>query len=244
MSTTDEKFSNYYRKVTVVLDLDMTLVKSVPTEVFLESDLYKVLKPTQYAHINVRDLTHPDGVKLTTIFRPHAKEFVKYCFQMFENVVIWTAGTEAYGRTIAKHLIPENAYSDEYVWTREDCVPLETGALAKPLKEIARSFVHHDSDKILHSSILLIDDNPVIVDETLDDAVIKIPPFFGGYNEENAATNEFMRKYWDAEMKMQPLLYLQNYINGDEFGSYADHCGEDERYHLGLVIAEYPPTFE
>ena len=92
-------------KKNIVLDIDATLVHTHG-----ELDNFKMLKVYDpKTQMNLRkkvysmvliDVSSVPGegevTELSGIYRPYLKEFLEFCFQYFENVVIWSAGKKKY----------------------------------------------------------------------------------------------------------------------------------------------------
>eukprot|EP00026_Physarum_polycephalum_P005471 Phypoly_transcript_05505.p1 GENE.Phypoly_transcript_05505~~Phypoly_transcript_05505.p1 ORF type:complete len:468 (+),score=64.30 Phypoly_transcript_05505:86-1405(+) len=93
LPVTQENYSRTTSELHLFLDIDGTLVHSMP------------------ARLHTPDQGTPD-LWLTEIFaisykRPGIDTFLAFCFQNFKSVSIWTAGTEAYAQAIARRLAPQ-----------------------------------------------------------------------------------------------------------------------------------------
>lgn len=81
------------KKHNVILDIDGTLIDSIPWEY---TDVYDLPDP---------DIISPFGDFV--YIRPYLKQFLKFCFSNFKNVAIWTAGDKRWAEfVISKILLP------------------------------------------------------------------------------------------------------------------------------------------
>src|SRR3990167_1255303 len=83
------------KKYNLLLDLDQTLIYSIPTEEFnFDRDQGKLEKLSFYSM---------EGLYIV-VERPYVQEFLDYIFQHF-NVSVWTAATKDYASSIIKNVI-------------------------------------------------------------------------------------------------------------------------------------------
>lgn len=154
----------------IVLDIDETLVHTI------EDHKYRELKKTGIINDNPRLAKYGDRITIFSvedivckkgegvdsdmwsILRPHLDEFLKFCFEYFDNVIIWSAGLYGYVHAVVDKIfdplkgIPE----PDLIYTRDDCVEKKDGdmiVLTKPLKKI-------------------IDENPQLKGITLENTLI------------------------------------------------------------------------
>ena len=102
----------------IVLDIDATLVHTHG-----ELDNFKMLKvydpKTQmnlrrkvYSMVLIDVSTNPgegEVTELSGIYRPYLKDFLEFCFQYFDNVVIWSAGKKKYVEKMCEFMFPLNS---------------------------------------------------------------------------------------------------------------------------------------
>ena len=104
METPDKKIVD---KPMVYLDLDNTLLHSIPSEEFhnkYKSKLDKDLLATKLNKTKVYDMKD-NGKSYYLVFeRPHVQEFLDFLFENF-SVNIWTAATKDYAAFIIEHLV-------------------------------------------------------------------------------------------------------------------------------------------
>lgn len=102
---------NIHSNSTIILDLDHTLIHSIRLTYTLKEDHYD---NTQCLKFN----TNSD--EYITFKRSYANEFLRYCFNKYDNVVIWSAGTSDYVHEILHKLFGE--YVFDLILTRDHCV--------------------------------------------------------------------------------------------------------------------------
>lgn len=86
----------------LVLDLDETLIHTVES--------YGI--ETEFQGFEIRDGYYVNE-------RPGVREFLERCFDRFEDVAVWTAGTRDYAMEILPRLCDVNNFA--FVWGRERC---------------------------------------------------------------------------------------------------------------------------
>ena len=95
------------KKPMVYLDLDNTLLHSIPSEEFHEKYTTKLDKDLLAAKLNktkVYDMKD-NGKSYYLVFeRPHVQEFLDFLFDNF-SVNVWTAATKDYAAFIIEHLV-------------------------------------------------------------------------------------------------------------------------------------------
>lgn len=120
----------------VVLDIDETLVHTFTNfnewvNLKIMTDPKKMdLRSRNYV-VNVEaDKSGGTSEKMWGVKRPHLEEFLKFCFNYFKYVVVWSAGTYDYVHAIVDEIFG-STYAPHAVLTRGDCVgPI--GNLEKP----------------------------------------------------------------------------------------------------------------
>lgn len=117
---------------TIILDLDQTLIYSFEDEELEEIRNYGIFSRPEYLDIRQRifKLTLEDvmekkkGVGVKTeiwgIIRPHVKNFLKFCFNHFKIVAVWSAGRRKYVEAIV-NLLFKDIQRPHIVYTYDDC---------------------------------------------------------------------------------------------------------------------------
>lgn len=85
-------------KPTIVLDLDETLIHSIPCKIFIKDD-----ENTYFAETH-KDIIHNMDYEYVVLERPHLQEFLDFIFKHF-NVSVWTAANKDYALFIIEHCI-------------------------------------------------------------------------------------------------------------------------------------------
>lgn len=150
----------------VVLDLDETLIHSKPTSSALRNISKKQNSRLVIHNINI------DGEQWSVIERPHLQDFIKFIYNYFDLIIIWSAGTYEYVHEICKKII---SYYDEcIIYTRDDCVS-KNNTYIKPLSILEKN--EYLLSPIMNLSTMIVIDN---LDDTFVENVnnaIHIPNF-------------------------------------------------------------------
>lgn len=151
-------------KKNIVLDIDATLVHTHG-----ELDHFKMLKvydpQTQmklrkkvYSMVLIDVSSIPgegEVTELSGIYRPYLKEFLEFCFQYFDNVVIWSAGKKKYVEKMCEFMFPLK-HQPLKIFNYDDCDIDENDFIAKPLEKL---YKHKTCKGKLNSkNTLVIDD--------------------------------------------------------------------------------------
>jgi TFIIF-interacting CTD phosphatase-like protein len=120
----------------IVLDLDQTLIHS--HEKMDNLSRLGILRDSKF--LPMRDRTYvlrfEDGGTNWGIVRPHAEDFLVFCFSYFKHVIVWSAGTEEYVDLVVDYLFRDIRKPD-LVYSREDCtLPDDCKDLCKPLTKL------------------------------------------------------------------------------------------------------------
>lgn len=136
----------------IVLDIDATLLHTHDEPYDLEQ-LNIYTNPTRFKirnkvyHMNLVDVTNEPGkgnvTSLSGVYRPYLKEFLDFCFEYFNNVIIWSAGKRKYVEECCRLMFPIDRPAIIFTW--DDCVNNEDG-LFKPLSKIINNSRYSDLD--------------------------------------------------------------------------------------------------
>lgn len=99
---------------TIILDLDHTLVHSFRTDIFFKGKDYDT---TQFI---ILESTTSDYISFK---RSYVDEFLRFCFNKYHKVVIWSAGKREYVHEILDKFFGD--YVFDAVLTRDNCVDLQ-----------------------------------------------------------------------------------------------------------------------
>ena len=143
----------YNRKKIIILDLDKTLIHSINTNMKKYGRIRK----------NIGDFYILNGSYLV-FKRPYVDKFIRYCFQNFNKVIVWSSGTREYVNEIVKKLFKPK-YKPVMVLTRDNC----SVGYYKDVKIIKKKFKF---DKIY-----FLEDKPNVVKNLNSENIISIKPF-------------------------------------------------------------------
>jgi len=144
----------------IILDLDETLVHTMdvrlPTgkEGRLLTEKYKD-KLYIIDTVTVNNTNQIKYEKLWGLTRPGLNEFMNFCFNNFNYVIIWSAGTERYVKDTVNRTLCD-LKCPRYVFTQKDCYADEEGYLSKPI-----SYLKSNNPELIGldlNNTLLIDD--------------------------------------------------------------------------------------
>jgi hypothetical protein len=69
--------------------------------------------------------------------RPHARDFLRFCFQHFDAVIVWTAGIAGYALAICEALF-KGLPKPHVIWSRGHCI-LQTSSMTQISKDLVSS---------------------------------------------------------------------------------------------------------
>lgn len=167
----------------IVLDIDATLVHTHGHfEKFTMLDIYSDVEKIKYRkrlyHMKLYDVENSgDGslLKYGGIYRPYLREFLDYCFDNFENVVIWSAGKKKYVEEMCSILFPLREQTPLLIYTYDDCDTSNGDEnIKKPLSKLFKD--KRCNGKLNEKNTIMIDDRDDVVDQNPKNAII-IPIF-------------------------------------------------------------------
>ncbi len=161
----------------IILDLDDTLVNTRESIDTIEQiDLvdpdarkrfYSLFLPGDYYHV-------------WGMMRPGCKEFLSFCFDYFDKVIVWSAGDDKYVKSMVERLFeglpePDGVFSRQYCETdgTNTTKPLLKLQPHYPNLDLTNSLIVDDRD---HNSLTCNPDNAVIIPPYTqdDDALYKL----------------------------------------------------------------------
>jgi len=132
-------------KKNIVLDIDATLVHTHgDIEDFSMLNIYSHADSIKYRRklyrMKLIDVIGASGAGTVTIlagiYRPYLREFLDFCFDYFDNVIIWSAGKKKYVEKMCEIMFPFKEQRPFLIYTYDDCIVGEEDYLKKPLKKI------------------------------------------------------------------------------------------------------------
>jgi hypothetical protein len=165
---------------TIVLDLDSTLLHTCDDmEIWDKLEIYTNPKNAKLRSrvyfFELIDVTEKVGSGSKTILwgvlRPHVYTFLRFCFDYFENVIVWSAGQKKYVHAICDFLFQEFEKQPTIIFTYEDC-EIGSNYIHKPLVKFPQIPVH---------TIVTLDDNVTTFSKNKGNGLL-IPPYEPEFN--------------------------------------------------------------
>ena len=103
------------------------------------------------------------------VTRPHLDMFIRFCFDRFNNVIVWSAGQYDYVHQMVKTIFVDRP--PNLILTREDCTS-KGGLLTKPLSK-----VYSRVDGANETNTLIVDDRETVYSLDNPDNGINIPAY-------------------------------------------------------------------
>lgn len=129
------------------------------------------------------------------IKRPYLDEFIDFCFEHFERVIVWSAGKRDYVHCIVNTLFEKRR--PHYVWTYDDIYFDHHGDVVKSLDKLVKEI---DDPHITMDNIIVVDDTDTTFSENPHNA-IHIPAYRPG------------PKYTDAVYDDDSLLRIMKFFS-------------------------------
>lgn len=161
------------RNQNIVIDLDATLVHTFDDDNW---DLLERIRieqnPQLVTRIYVLDyVSESKRNKSWGVIRPYTIEFLQFCIERFDKVIIWSAGVHSYVHNIVDILFNGLPKKPDLVWTSRNCKGGEKNPQEKPLEWLYKEFPGMTS-----KNTIILDDNPISFREN-DNNAICIPEF-------------------------------------------------------------------
>lgn len=165
---------------TLVLDLDSTLIYT--SDNFKQYEALKLYSNPEHNHLRNRlykfdviDVVDKPGTGVRSsmwgVLRPNVYEFLDFCFEYFENVIVWSAGQLRYVHAICDVLFTNPEHQPIIIYSWDDC---EKGDnyLYKPLIKISQQEI----STITLDKLFILDDNEITFSKNKDNA-LHIPAY-------------------------------------------------------------------
>lgn len=132
-------------KKNIVLDIDATLVHTHGDNndfsmLKVYSDKDRITYRRNLYQMKLIDVISSSGHGITTflagIYRPYLREFLDFCFDYFDNIVIWSAGQKKYVEKMCEIMFPFSEQQPLVIYTHDDCIVGKGDYLKKPLKNL------------------------------------------------------------------------------------------------------------
>lgn len=183
-------------KFNIVLDIDQTLVhtsdKTLDLELLskLDDDIKIDIRQKLYSmnFIDVIDKNeefHSISSNFSGMYRPYLKEFLEFCFDYFENVIIWSAGKKKYVDKLCQFMFPLKK-KPLVIYTFSDCF-FDGDYVSKPLEKLYKD--PKTKGMLNEKNTFHIDDRDDTYSENPDNGVL-IPEFFCNMKLEDIANHK------------------------------------------------------
>jgi len=165
---------------TIVLDLDSTLIYT--SDNFKHYESLKLYTNPEHTHLRNRlykfdviDVVEKPGSGVRSsmwgVLRPHVYEFLDFCFEYFENVIVWSAGQLRYVHAISDVLFIDPEKQPILIYSYDDC-DSNDNYLYKPLIKISQQEI----PSVTLDKCYILDDNDMTFSKNKDNA-LHIPPY-------------------------------------------------------------------
>jgi len=148
----------------IVLDLDSTLICTSDEKVMLR-DL-KIMNSPNHLKLRRRIYQFPieTGVDGTQeiywgVIRPGVNEFLRFCFDYFRYVIVWTAGKRPYAEAVVEVLF-RGLPQPHLVWAYENCVSEVIRGRAEKIKPLTELVKKSGLPELSLENMFALDDNP------------------------------------------------------------------------------------
>lgn len=148
----------------IVLDIDATLVHTHgDDDEYLKLNLFTNPKMLKYRgrvySMYLTDVTSPPGtgeeMKLYGIYRPYLKEFIDFCFEYFDNVIVWSAGKKKYVEKMCELIFTDRNKQPLLIYNYDDC-EIYDDYIRKPLSKLYKD--PRTKGKINEKNTYVLDD--------------------------------------------------------------------------------------
>ena len=200
----------------IVLDIDATLVHTHG-----DMDDFKMLKiygsdeqlemRRKLYNMRLIDVSDVPGegeiTDLAGIYRPYLKQFLEFCFDYFDGIVIWSAGKRKYVHKMCEYMFPLKK-QPLTIFTYDDCEGDEDDYIVKPLEKL---YKHPKlKGKLNETNTFVLDDREETYSYNKRNGIL-IPEFESDMSVEDICNHP------DGE-----LLKLMTWLNTQEVKSSKD----------------------
>ena len=265
-----------YKVDSIVFDLDKTLIYTASSSVkelhrsgiLEDSKFFPAQKRVYYfdlpsSHPSKDGIKTPDGVtSMWGTMRPHAREFLEFCFKRFKRVIVFTAGTADYAIPICDVLF--RGISKPYmIWARGHCVQIKERASAVDQRLVDLGFypslsVPPESDEMEHMNAKSLERMAKMVSELEDDPTVTKDQFI--IVEDNYHSfithdyhNAFLISAYESSVKSDLTAKpgspgyspaRQKLVNQQSTSQETDDTDEtvEEDINNDYFLKDYPPT--
>lgn len=213
----------------VMVDMDQTLIESV----FKGDKRYESSPGHPISYVSLDDPARTI-TEIKVAVRPHACQFVKAIIDAGHRYILWSAGTYYYVHAVMEYFIKLSKVAPELIYTRFDMVESQEKAFSTPslidANNFGRKFKSMISKGFPKENVIIIEDNPSLVNPSERDRVITVKPwvFENSYDHDLEWVSRLMGIY-----QKFPLT---------ENGTGAFQAGSSEPYTIRTVRQEHEET--
>lgn len=196
----------------IVLDLDETLVHTMDSyesliklNILCDPGCYDIKKRTIL--LRTVDCVHKKGTgvieNMWSIKRPYLEVFLRFCFEYFEYVIVWSAGVRRYVRAIVENIFKDIGIP-HIVYSREKCDSNKNVSNYKPLNKLLKENRDYLKNMSLENTFV-IDDRSSTFIENVENGIL-IPEYCPEANtdeirKEDTALLQLMKWFLTDEVK-------------------------------------------
>lgn len=150
------------------------------------------------------------------VFRPGISQFLETCFSNFDQVCVWSAGTEDYVAEVVSKIKAFSIKKPYFVWSREYCVSVYNGdqsLLQKPLSKVFAAYPNIDPKR----TFILDDYRDVCQQDSLYH--IHIPAWKGEIEEINRKKDNHLKSLtsWIKNTNIYDVKDFRDLSHGNIF---------------------------
>jgi TFIIF-interacting CTD phosphatase-like protein len=196
----------------IVLDLDETLVHTmdnyeslIKLNILCDPSCYDIKKRTIL--LRTVDCVYKKGTgvieNMWSVKRPYLDVFLKFCFEYFDYVIVWSAGVRRYVRAIVENIFKDIG-TPHIVYSREKCDSNENVSNYKPLNKLMEENRDYLKNMSLENTFV-IDDRSSTFIKNVENGIL-IPEYCPEANtdeirKQDTALLELMKWFLKDEVK-------------------------------------------
>jgi len=191
----------------LIIDLDETLVHTYIDKCDLDTILDEYMSNKTRPFIVDAPFVHDDEIvdgRLCGSTRPYLDHFLKYCFENFKIVIIWSAGTSRYVKETVKNIF-SRIRSPHYVFTRKDCAKIKTG-ISKPIEYLSKN---NPNLGLTLENTLIVDDQISNFSHNPDNGIL-IPEFIPDFFDEKKDKNTLIKNHDSDDNLLKLTKWFKN----------------------------------
>lgn len=208
----------------IVLDIDESLVhtfddSNVPYDLNIYSKAEYLPLRRKIYHFNIDDVVTRSGegevAEICGITRPGLHDFLRFCFDYFSVVAVWSAGKPKYVESLVDFMFKDIA-DPHIIYTYDHCTEGSNGFLEKPLEKMIQQHTA-DMGMSLKNTFALDDRETTFIERNPDNGVL-IPEYspemtIEGLSKDDDNLTKFMKWLMKPEVIRSQDVRLLNKKN-------------------------------